>query len=118
VAVDDQKGRLDELAVLRELVNRISPVPQDAIVAVEVRDLALAGPGVAVPLVIRDVTGCGSELPGINRFFPLGPFHDGESVVLVVNLQGGSFGHTLVQRKQFPVGGKAKFMGTQTSHNN
>jgi hypothetical protein len=54
-AVDRQIGRLDVIALLRELLDRITAMPEDAVVAVEEGDLALAGAGVAVALVKGDV---------------------------------------------------------------
>jgi hypothetical protein len=45
VAVDQQVGGLEEIGLGRELLDRVAAVQQDAVVAVDVGDLALAGRG-------------------------------------------------------------------------
>ena len=42
LAVDDEVGGLDEIAFVGQLLDRDAPVPQDALVAVQERDGALA----------------------------------------------------------------------------
>ena len=93
LAVDDQIGRLDEIAVMRELLDGVTPVAKDAVIAVEKGDLALARAGVAIALIVGDVAGRRAQCTGIDRFFALGADHHRQGVFFVVDLQRGSRGH-------------------------
>ena len=78
LAVDDQVGRLDEGGVLGQLLDRIAAVAEDAGLAVDEGDGALAGAGVAVALVVGDVAGVGAQIADIDRLLALRADDDGK----------------------------------------
>ena len=57
LAHDDQVGHLDEGGFLRQFLDGNAAVAQDALLAVDERDLAATRAGVAVAVVQRDVAG-------------------------------------------------------------
>ncbi|MPM32091.1 hypothetical protein SDC9_78650 [bioreactor metagenome] len=65
LAVEDQPHHLDEGALLRELLDRVAAVPQDALFAVDEGDLRPARGGVAEGLVQGDVPGLGAQLADV-----------------------------------------------------
>ena len=93
LAVNDEIGGLHEIAMARQLLDRIATVPENSVVAVEEGDLALTGAGVAVTLIVGDVTGGGAQRARIDRFFAFGADNHGQGVFFVVDLQRGSMGH-------------------------
>ena len=94
LAVDDEVSGLDIFGLRRELLDRIAAMAEDAVVAVEVGDAALAGAGVAVALIVENVAGVLPELAGINGFFAFSAEHHGEADFLVVDLEQGGLLHT------------------------
>jgi hypothetical protein len=73
-------GRLEKVAVFRQLLDRIPAVHQDAAIAVDERDAAAAGGGVRE----RRVVGHHAELVGID--LDLAQIHRADRVVLDRNL--------------------------------
>ncbi len=71
LAEDQQVGRLDEARPLGELLDGIAAVAQDALLAVDERDLARAGAGVPVAAVERDQAGFGAQLRDVDGRFGL-----------------------------------------------
>ena len=66
---------------------------EDAIVAVEVGDVALARAGVAVALVVGDVAGGRAQRAGVDGVLALRARDYGEGVLLVIKLDLGGLGH-------------------------
>src|SRR6185436_7151759 len=83
LAVEQQVGRLEERAFLRELLDRVAAIAQDALVAIDVRDGAAAGRRVHERGIVEhqaEIVDLGLDLPevgGANR-----PILDGELVAL------------------------------------
>ena len=94
LAVDDEVRGLNKIAVVRQLLDRVTAVAEDAIVAVEEGDLALARAGVAVTLVVGDVAGGGTERARIDRFLAFGADNHGQGVFFIVDFQRCGVGHT------------------------
>ena len=59
--VDEQVADLDEVRLLRELLDRIAAVAQDPGVAIDVGDGALGRRGIDETLVVRGVAGLGQQ---------------------------------------------------------
>ena len=66
LAPDEQLSRLDERAVLGEILDGVAAVAEDALVTVDERDARLARARVAVPVVEGDVPGLRAELADVD----------------------------------------------------
>ena len=97
-AVDDEVGGLDEIAVPGELVDRITAVAQDAVVAIQEGDGALARAGVAVALVVKNIAGVLAEVAGVDGVLALRPRHHGTGDFLIVELEEGGLLHEGVKK--------------------
>jgi hypothetical protein len=84
LAVDEQVRDLDEVRLLRELLDAVAAVAQDALFTVEVRDRARRRPGVHVPAVERDVAGLVAQRSDVDRVLILRPDDHGEIDLLAV----------------------------------
>jgi hypothetical protein len=84
LAIDHKVRGLHEVAALGKLLDRDAPVPQDAVIAVQVRDAARARARVPVTLVVADVARVHPQLARVDRLFPLGAHHHGEGEFLFV----------------------------------
>ena len=84
LAAENQIRRLEEVAALRQLLDGIAAVHQDALVAVDVGDAAAAGGGVGE----RRVVGHEAEL--IRRHLDLPEVHRADGAVLQGDLVGGA----------------------------
>ncbi len=62
LAVEEQVAGLEEIAVLGELLDRIAPIQQHTLVAVDIGDLRLAARGRGEARIVRERTGLGVEL--------------------------------------------------------
>ena len=89
LAVDQQVADLQERRVLRELVDRVAAVAQDARVAVDVGDGGAAGRGVAVAGVERGVAGAGEQLADVERRGSLGGRLDRQLLVAAGQVEYG-----------------------------
>jgi hypothetical protein len=76
--VDQQVAHLEEGAALGQLLDRVPAVSQDAGVAVDVRDLRLAGRGVDEPGVQGDLAGRGQELADVQAVRAVRGRHHGQ----------------------------------------
>ncbi len=76
VAVDEQPSHFEEGALRRQLLDRIPAVAQDAFLAVDERDIALAGACVSEARVERDEPRGRPELPDIQCEFPFRTFNE------------------------------------------
>jgi hypothetical protein len=90
LAVDDQVGRLDEGRVLRQLLDRVAAVTEDAGVAVDEGDAAGARPGVAEAVVVRDVPRLARRLRTSIAFSPSEPTIVGRTCSLPSSLRTAS----------------------------
>src|SRR6185295_3204715 len=92
LALQEQVGRLQERALLRELLDRVAAVVEDALVPVDERDAALAGGGVGESRVVGHETGvvAGLDLTEVERFD--GPVLDGDLVGLAGAVVGDGQG--------------------------
>jgi hypothetical protein len=99
--VQQQPHDLDEVTARGELFDRVAGVTQDALLAVEEGDGALAGAGVRVAGVEGDVARLRAELRDVDRALAFGADHDREIPALVADPQlgllrtvrGGLVGH-------------------------
>ena len=66
LAMDEQMGGLDERAAFRELLDRVAPIPQNALLPVDERDRAPAGGGVQE----RRVVGHHPEVVRVDPYLP------------------------------------------------
>ncbi len=96
VAVDEEVGGLEERRVLRELLDGVSPVAQDPLVAVDVGDRARAARRVDEATVEGDVAGLLEQGRDVVAVVALGGLHEGEVQLLVRSGQGGTVGHVNV----------------------
>src|SRR6185436_16450964 len=87
LAVEQQPRDLEEGALLGELLDRVSAVAQDPLLAVDEADGGAARPGVAVAGVERDQARVLAQARDVDRALVLGPFDDRERVRLAVVLQ-------------------------------
>src|SRR5260221_9375180 len=78
LAVDQQVRRLDEVRVLGELLDRITAVAQDALLAIEIRDRARRRARVHVAAVERDVARLRAERLDVDRVLVLGTDDNGK----------------------------------------
>ena len=78
LAHDDQVGHLDERGFLGQLLDGDAAVAQDALLAVNESDLALARAGVGVAVVQGDVAGFVAQRGDINRAFLFRSFDNGK----------------------------------------
>jgi hypothetical protein len=76
LAVDQEVRDLEERRLLGELVDRVTAVTEDALVAVDVRDRGRARSGVDEPRVERDLSGAGEKLPDVEAVGAFGGFAD------------------------------------------
>ena len=77
LTVENEPGRLDKRAVLRELLDGIATVLQDPFVAIDVRDGTLARPRVSVAVVQGDVPARRSEIGNVDGGFIFRPSKHG-----------------------------------------
>lgn len=82
--MDNQVGCLDKSGLLRELLDGIAAVTQDANFAVNVGDITGARTGVAETIVESDVAGVGAKLADIHRLFSFRTGHDRQIDLFVV----------------------------------
>ena len=99
LAHDDQVGHLDEGGFLRQLLDGDAAVAQDALLAVDEGDLALAGTGVAVAVVQRDVAGLVAQRGDVHRALLFGAFDNRKLAALSVQYQFGSLFHKQLSLK-------------------
>ena len=107
-AEDQEPGDFDEVGCCGKFFNGDAAVAEDAGVAVNVGDGGLAGAGVAVALIERDVSGVGAEFGDIDSAFAFGARDDGVFVGFAIDNNLYSSGHEI--RKTFllvlsPTGG-------------
>ena len=101
LAVDQQIADLDEGRLLRQLLDRVAAVAQDARVTVDVGDGALRRRGVDEPAVVGGVTGLGQQRSQRDAVGSLRRLHDlqvdlAARVTELGDLAGfGVFGHVL-----------------------
>ncbi len=84
LAVDQQIAHLEERAVLGQLFDGEAAIAEDALLAIDEGDLALAAAGVAVARVHGDETGFTAELLAIDGAFAFGALNDVELDLLAV----------------------------------
>ncbi|MBG9885581.1 hypothetical protein ABE10_03050, partial [Bacillus toyonensis] len=78
LAIDEEPGDLEIGAVLRDLVDRIAPIPEDSLVAVDEGDLGLGRRGVDVPVVESGVSGLPRERREVDAVVAFGAMQDRE----------------------------------------
>ena len=121
LAEDQQPGRLDEGALLGKLLDGVTPVMEHALLAVDERDLALAGPGVAVAGIERDVTGLVSQRADVDGLLVLRPGDDRQPDILAGKLQNGRFQRCILssflyrKRHDFGLAHESKLISPRTS---
>jgi len=76
-AENQQPGDFDKVGMVRELLDRNAPIPQDAFVPVDVRDRTLAGCRVAQSRIEGDHAGLVSQLGNIDRRLAIRSHEDG-----------------------------------------
>ena len=86
LAVDQQVGRLAEVALFGDLLNGVAPIAEHARLAVEIADRAHRRPGIGIPVVQRDMPGHPVKLRDIDGPISLGPNPERQLVLLVANL--------------------------------
>jgi hypothetical protein len=86
LALQEQPGDLEEARLLRQLLDRVAAVAQDARVAVDVGDGALAGAGVAVARVEGHEPGRAAQLGEVDARFLLAAAMYGELDALALEL--------------------------------
>ena len=67
LAVQQQVSHFQERGLLRELVDRIAAMQQDAFVAVDIGDAALASRGAAVAGIVREEIKVGVQLANVEH---------------------------------------------------
>ncbi len=82
--IDDQHGGLEEVGLSRQLLDGVTPMPQDPLFAVNKSDIAQAGTGVAIAFIKGNVTGFRAQAAYIKGFFALGSKNKGEFVIGIV----------------------------------
>src|SRR6185295_19290722 len=87
VAVDQQVAGLGELRVAGDLLDRVAAIAEDALLAVDEGDLALARPRVAVARIERDVPRALAKLGHVDRLLAFRADDDGEFVLGAVEDQ-------------------------------
>jgi hypothetical protein len=76
-------------ASVGEFLDRVAAIAENARVAVDEGDRALAGAGVRVARVHRDVAGLVAELADVDRALALAPDDDGKLDLLVADAELG-----------------------------
>ena len=92
-AKDQQPRHFHETRLLCQLLDGDAPITEDALLAVDERDLAQARACVAERRVEGDVTGLGAKLGNVDGPLALGTLHDGELERLVTDSQDRIFRH-------------------------
>jgi hypothetical protein len=87
LAHDEQVGDFNEGGLLGEFLDGDAAVAQDAQIAVDEGDLALARAGVSVAFVERDVAGLGAELGNVHGALAFGADEGGEGVSFSVEFE-------------------------------
>lgn len=87
LTIDEQIRRLDECGLLRHFLDGNAPVAQDAALAIDESDFALARAGVAVAVIEGDVSGLRAQIGDIHRLFVFRADDDRQIANLAVNLQ-------------------------------
>ena len=96
LAVHQQPRHLEERALLRELFNRIAAIAQDALLAIDEGDRALARTRVAITRIERDQAGGRTQLADVGCGFVLRANNDGQVERLAfvgqdrIGLRGGA----------------------------
>ena len=96
--VQQEPHDLDEVALLRQLLDRVAGVPQYALLPIQERDLALARTRVAKARVVGDGAGLGAQLANIERDFAFAADHHRQVEFLIPEgelggLRNGLVGH-------------------------
>jgi hypothetical protein len=91
--VQQQPHHLDEMALLRELFDRVAGVAQDALLAVQEGDLRQAGAGVAEARVVGDGAGLGAQLANVDGDFTFAADHHRQIDLLVTESEFGGLGN-------------------------
>src|SRR6185369_17263509 len=78
LAVNQEVARLDEVALLGEVFDRVAAVAQDALFAIEVRDRTRGRSGVHEPAVERDVTGVLAQVTNVDGVLVFRADDDGQ----------------------------------------
>src|SRR5258705_5886444 len=86
-APDQKMSDLDKARFLRQFLDGYAPIPQNALLPVDERDLALAGPGIAIAVIQRDIAGIVAEGGDIKCPFLFRPLDDGEFDSIPVEFQ-------------------------------
>jgi hypothetical protein len=78
IAVHQEVGDFQEGAVFGQFRDVVAPVAQDSLLAVDVRDRALAGPGVAQPAIHGDHAQVVAQGRNVHRNLALTAHRDGQ----------------------------------------
>ena len=113
VAEDQQPGDFHEVGALFELFDRYAAVTQDAALAVDVGDVALAAAGVAVARVQGDQPALVAQPANVDRALAFAALHNGQIVVMVADHQGRFVGHYC--NSSIPAGKGARPPGAATA---
>ena len=91
-AVEQEIAGFEEVAVFRQLLDRIAAIFQDAGVTVDIGDLGLAAAGGGEAGVVGEHPGLGVELGDVDDIGPDGAAQNREIVGLVADRQSCGFG--------------------------
>ena len=86
-AVEQQITGFEKVAVLRQVIDRIAAIEQNALVAVDIGDLGFAAAGRREAWVVGEDAGFGVELADVDDFGADGPLVNREGVTLVADFQ-------------------------------
>src|SRR6202022_310123 len=102
LAVEQEVAVFEEVAIFRQLFDRIAAVFQDAGVAVDIGDLGLAAAGGGEAGVVGKHSGLGIGLGDIEDFGPNGAAQNREIVGLVTDRQRCGFGVGCCVHREVP----------------
>ena len=96
-----QVRNLKKGGLFGEILNRVTPVSEDALFTIEEGDLALGGSRVLEARVERDEARLGTELGDIEGVLVFGADNDGKFVGVVVEGEFGCVAHVLKNGMNF-----------------